>query len=155
MLTIRAIIPENPLNATELTNAITASLDEAAAGIKQDFEATVETWNEKPEFQIWSEEGRRAIFTENQIYDWVNNGTAPHEILPIRAQALRFMINSSPKTSYGKLSSTSGNPGDQEVLRRRVFHPGVFPRFFDLAVQTKWWELLPKIMQAKINAAIK
>jgi hypothetical protein len=58
---------------------------------------------------------------------FVHEGTRPHEILPVRARALRFTpstLNSAAGTGGGR--TASGGP----VFRKRVMHPGTEARPF-------------------------
>jgi len=64
---------------------------------------------------------------------YVEYGTRPHEILPVRAKALRFQVR------------------DRIVFARRVRHPGTWGRpFIGPAVEmTK--EILPELMREKLR----
>lgn len=156
MLQIRAIIPSEPaINPTELQAAIQAALDASANEIRLEFEKTVESWNEKPEFKVETAQNVRQIYTVNEIYTYVNDGTKPHEILPVRAHALRFITGGSPKTVPGFIGSGSGAVGSETVFSRGVNHPGTVARDFDVAIQEEWTERLPERMQAVINQVTK
>lgn len=153
MFSVKAIIPDSPaISPNLLMEAVNAALDESAKEVQGEFETTVETWNEKPVFRIVSGSHDRSIFTEHQIYDWVNNGTMPHAIFPVNKLALFFAIDSSPKTRMGMLGSAPGNPGTNFVFSYRgVYNPGVAPRGFDRVIWERWIDILPTRIQAAID----
>jgi hypothetical protein len=152
VLEIRSIIPDSPaINATELEATIQAILDSSANEVKQEFEKTVASWAEKPEFVVESAQFTRQIYTVNQVYDWVNNGTVPHAIFPVNKLALRFAIDGSPKTVPGFLGSGNGSKGSTFVFSRGVYNPGVTARDFDVTIAEEWSERLPDRMQAAID----
>jgi hypothetical protein len=157
MLRITAIIPSEPaINPTVLQEAIFSALEETSLEIKQAFEATVASWNEQPKF-IVERDGtgyQRLIYTVDQIYEWVNNGTPPHEILPIRAQALRFFTGGMAKTKPGALSSGPGMLGGNMVFAKMVNNPGITARDFDAKIQEEYDEIFPDRMQDSFNRAV-
>lgn len=154
MLSIRAIIPNEPaIDPVKLEQAVRQAVEEISLEVKEAFEATVASWNEKPKFTV-EESGTgfsRLIYTVDQVYEWVNNGTPPHEILPIRAQALHFMTGGMTKTKPGALSSGAGSMGSQSVFAKRVMNPGITARDFDVAIQEEFNERFPNRVQERIN----
>lgn len=149
-----AIIPESALaNPEALTGAVAKALDVAAQEIKAEFDSTHETWNTPVEFQIESPaQFSRNIYTRNLVYSWVNDGTPPHEILPVRARALAFMTGGASKTTPGSLAAGPGAPGGETIVRRSVHHPGVAARQFDLLIANTWQDgKFQQRLQAALN----
>lgn len=154
MFTVKAIIPDSPaINPEALLQAVNLALDESAKEVKGEFETTIESWNEKPSFTIESAQMTRQIYTVNQIYDWVNNGTEPHEILPVRAQALRFYTGGIAKTAIGSLGSRPGAEGGNLVFAKSAMNPGITAREFDRVIWERWLDILPARIQAAIDKA--
>lgn len=149
----QAIIPDRPLaDPAALGAELARVIDEAAQQIAKEFAGTVETWNEKPAFAVeTSAPLTRNIYTRNQIYEWVNDGTPPHEILPITAHALSFMTGGASKSSVGSLGARPGAEGSEHHFSRGVHHPGVAARQFDRLIEEAWLEIFPARIQAAID----
>lgn len=153
MFTVKAVVPDSPaINPSLLEQAVNVALSEAAEEVLKEFKTTIETWNEKPDFIIESAQFTRQVYTVNQIYDWVNNGTEPHEILPVRKQALRFYTGGVvAKTAIGSLGSRPGMEGTDVVFRKRVTDNFVKAREFDRVIWERWIDILPTRIQSAID----
>ena len=152
MFEIRVLVPEIPaFDPARMAEGIQNALDTTAEQIRTDFLTTVQTWNHNPEFKIDRGVWDRRIYTVDEIYAWVNNGTEPHTIAPVTKKALRFLTGGRAKTEPGFIGSTSGAVGSAEVVTKRVNHPGGRPRRFDEEIGNKWQEEFPAIMQQQIN----
>ena len=94
----------------ELLNA----LRKTARAIRKDFDKTIKTWDEKPVFGQKIELKRRYDFmavtveTASNQYKWVDEGTKPHIIKPVRAKVLAFPANYTPKTTPNVIGSKPG-----------------------------------------------
>ena len=111
--------------------------------IRHDFEQTVRTWEEKPEFKVTASKGlfkiKIKVETYDQVYMWVSRGTEPHEIEAINAETLAFRYGDyEPKTSPDRIDAIQGHDDGEMVYPRRVRHPGIEPRNFDKQIQEKW-----------------
>jgi hypothetical protein len=118
--------------------AINNALDETALAIKIDFDVTTQTWQERSKFVISKGAYFRDIYTSDSKYKFVNDGTRPHPIRPVRAQSLRFQEGYAAKTAPRIIASRQGGPFGQVVYREEVFHPGIQGRFFDEEIAGKW-----------------
>ncbi len=96
--------------------------------VKKDFLSTVSTWKKKPEFEIRDTRFGFDVFTDNDIFGYVDKGTRPHVIEPKKATVLAFSTGGSPKTRPGKFRAVSGKAGTNPVFAKRVQHPGTKPR---------------------------
>src|SRR5512146_308466 len=72
--------------------------------IKKDFQGTTKTWDHQPEFtSMVSLKGGVSVLvgTDDEIYNWVSNGTPEHEIGPVDADYLVFQPGYTTKTVPG------------------------------------------------------
>lgn len=151
---MKAIIPADFLLSPEkLLTAVEQGLDAAAEGALADFGVTVQTWKTPVNFDVKKAKFSRIIGTDSQIYEWVDGGTKPHPIRPVRASVLAFKTGGRPKSRVEKIVSRKGAPGKNQVFAKAVQHPGTEPRKFGETIQKKWEEQLPDILQRAIDAA--
>ncbi len=149
------IIPKNMIDPGKMARAVANALDGAARGALVDFKVTTQTWNHQPGFTIETPSpDERIVGTNSEIYNWVNNGTGAHTILP-RRKRLRFPSKFRPKSRPGAIRSNKGMRGGPIVYARAVRHPGIAARKFDEAIAKKWQQQLPIIMQRAIDAEVQ
>jgi len=131
---IVTIPPEITDLPARLKRGVEVGHQDVAAQVITDFQRTSATWQHKPQFTIVGSAGNvLTAGTDDQVYSWVNDGTPAHEIMA-HGKALTFMGGGSPKTAPGIIGSSSGSRGSGMVFRRRVHHPGVKARAFDVAI---------------------
>lgn len=154
MLKIKRLTPKK-LNESGMRLELLNALRKAARQIKKDYEATVATWDTDVKFkeQVSLKESAPSISitTDNEVYRYVNEGTKPHIIEPVRAKRLRFQSGYNAKTTPGVLSSKNGGANGDTVFSMRVKHPGTKARKFDEAVNQKW----EKQLRADLKDAMK
>lgn len=142
----------NKLDTKALRRVLEDHLLDMVEGMLTDYEATVATW-ETPvefEFEVASTENEltAVVGTNNQIYEWVNEGTgqaAGHRgdwyPIPSAPTGVAYQGQFSPKTRPGMLSSRGGGKtGPVNIIRAQVTHPGIEPRQFDETITEKWQE---------------
>lgn len=124
----------------ELLNA----LRDEAKDIITEYNKTVRTWRNKPEFTqaISLAGGDAAVLVtpdgpNRKQFEYVDLGTVPHIIRPVRATILRFRTGYSAKTSPGVIGSTGGGASGDVVYRPQVFHPGTEARRFSEIIQQR------------------
>lgn len=108
-----------------------------AAAIKKSFESTTSTWNTKVIFEIREiapGPGAR-IFTRNEIYYFVHEGTKPHDIYAKPGGRLWFMTPYGPKTQVGRISAGAGSVGSTQGIAAHVHHPGTKARSFNALIK--------------------
>jgi hypothetical protein len=137
----RAIIPR-PFNARLIRQQLERGMEEYNELVKQDFEATVETWEHEVEFHAEVKDTPQGLVaevsTEDEIYGYVNNGTDPHPIRAKNAKALAFPGGGYvAKTIPGMVGSQSGGPAGDTAFAKEVQHPGTEARKFDEAIKKK------------------
>lgn len=155
MATIRVVIQPIPWLRMD-KNAYTKGIQAAAAAIKVDFNVTTVTWNNRPSVTVTTESPARVlVWISNPVYYYVNFGTRPHDIRPVRAKALRFPSSFRPKSSMTRLSSGKGMKSSSMVFAKYVRHPGSKARQFDTRIATKWESQFPIIMQRTIRNSMR
>jgi hypothetical protein len=90
-------------------------------------EATVATWNDKPEFVTFLYEDQYpdlilATFTRNENYNRIEAGTPARLIVPRRKSFLRFKWPYHAKTRVRKMSSRQGYYGVNIATKLAVTH---------------------------------
>lgn len=136
---IEAIRPrKSPLIDTKaFTRELSKAVDKTANDMRGDFEKTTRTWDTDVKFYVrpkGGQIGRRdmviTVYTNNQIYQYVDEGTKPHIIRPKKASTLRFLSNHKAKTRPGFIGSSQGGSSGESVFSKEVMHPGTRPRNF-------------------------
>lgn len=137
--------------------ALLNEIRKQATAIKKEFKKTTATWKTDVEFEeIVSLRGpgpELLVFTDNEIYGYVNDGTEPHPIFPVRAKALAFQWGGkgsyTPKTSVRVIGSKAGGPSGPTVFRPYVQHPGTKGRHFDEEIERL---MRPRFKRAMVKA---
>jgi hypothetical protein len=138
-----------------LADAVIAMNQEVLA----DFEQTTATWEHPVRFTQNIEVGpnriEATVTTEDEIYGYVDKGTRPHLILPVRAKALRFQSGYKAKTIPNVIGSQSGGSFGDTVFSKGVMHPGTEARNFDEIIRKKWEPIFKQRTQAAMKTAAK
>lgn len=113
-----------------------------ARKVTKDYEATTATWTNKPKFEtvvsLRGGEAAMLVDTNDKIYGYVDQGTRPHIIRPVKAKRLAFAAGGSPKTQPGVIGSGAGSKGGTPVFAMAVNHPGTKAREFSKIIAAKW-----------------
>ena len=151
---IEAIKPKPVNRAKVFDQVIEKRYQQTAQAIKRDFDAITKTWDHEVKFTIrkTTRSGRRGITvtTNDRIFGYVNNGTEPHIITPVRARALHFQEGYTAKSRPGWIGSQDGGPFGDDVYAQQVNHPGTDARKFDVAIARR----RQKELQSKLNQDI-
>jgi len=138
------------------------ALRQAGRDIMADFEKTVASWDTKVvfEMQISLSGGLQVeVYTENEIYGYVDKGTRPHDIWPgfytgkSDKKVLAFSSTFSPKTIPGVIGSGPGSRGKVDTFRPYVKHPGTKARNFSEEIQKKWQTIFKTRMEQALKQA--
>jgi hypothetical protein len=156
-VTVRAIIPTGGtgFDASIAKKAIVNAMNGAAKAAKVDFDVTTQTWNNRPVFTIVAPTPfERQVMTDNEIYGYVDEGTKPHIIVPRTKKALAFFAGGyKAKTRVRVIGSKAGgSPPGINTIVPIVHHPGTDAREFSQAIEEKWNDRLPEILQRAIDA---
>ncbi len=122
----------NALNAKAIEAAVRRTMQQAADDAQKDFEATTQGWQHTVVFEQVPVADGIIVGTEDEIWQYQDEGTRPHPIVPRNATVLRFPA------------------GGRVVYTKRVNHPGTKPRGWSKMIATKWQRELP----LRINEAI-
>ncbi len=149
------LIKPKALNKKGMRLALLNAIRKQGTVIKKEFEKTTATWEKPVKFeQITSLRGpgpELLVFTDNEIYGYVNDGTRPHPIFPKKAKALRFQWGGkgsyTPKTAPRVIGSKAGGSSGPIVHRPYVQHPGTEGRHFD--------EEIEKLMRPRFKRAME
>ena len=122
--------------------AIENFLDAAAENIRIDLGTTVQTWRERPTFEIKKTgPDSREIGTDNLIYKFVSGGT--------KVRYATMTPDFIAKTRPGWIGSGAGRGGRAFVNKKKPM-PGIKARHFPKAIIKKWKPRLPGLMQRMI-----
>lgn len=146
-----------PTDTPQLRRDLEDALLVTVESMLRDYAATTATWETPVEFDfevaVDGDSFEAIVGTDNEIYEWVNNGTGQaagnrgdwYPIRPVNAEAIAYQSRFSPKTQPGVLRSQGGGKrGPVDVIRPEVFHPGIEPRNFDETITKKWQPLFEK-----------
>jgi hypothetical protein len=157
---LRPIIPRKPLyNVKAFDREMMNGLKDLGKNIEKTFEGTVENWETKVDFKVETEQNGSSmtltVYTTNEIYGYVNDGTRAHTIVPVRAPALRFASGFVSKTRPNSLRSGAGRSFGPMVTAKIVHHPGTTPRHFTKYIALKHTRDLFEHVQDAVNRAAK
>lgn len=122
---------------------------ETGKKIKKDFSTTVRGWRAKntagqkvkPTFNTKFSKNRQMlsinIFTRDDIYRFINDGTAPRMIFPAAKASLRFKPGYTASSSPGKIKSGKSRRTGAFMNATYVRHPGIEAREFDETIAKK------------------
>jgi hypothetical protein len=127
--------------------------------IKKDFEKTTATWDKKPKFEVVMAQRpdgpEVAVWTDNEVYGFVNFGTEEHIIEPVNAKVLAFPETYTAKTIPGVIGSQSGGSSGETVFAAYVLHPGTKARHFDREIARIWEPRFRREMEQGMRDAAK
>lgn len=133
--------------------------------VKKEYEKTVSTWSDKPEFgyEIGLDATGPTLIAGvtgggkgAEHWRYVNEGTKEHIILPKKKGGyLAFQSGYHAKTSPGLISSKSGGPYGEVVYSKGVIHPGTEAREFDKAIDKIMTPRFKREMEAAMRNAAK
>ncbi|MCC7208314.1 MAG: hypothetical protein IT323_13485 [Anaerolineae bacterium] len=128
-----------------MARAIENTLNGVALDVQVDFGVTVQTWKEKPKFNIKREKYARVISTSSKIYRFVTRGTKVRRAL--------MSPDFRPKTRNRWIGSNKGR-GGVVFISKRLKLPGIKAREFEETIQAKWQKQMPKTFQRAIDAEV-
>lgn len=112
------------------------------------FEATVATWDHSVEFKrdtkFTLDIKAIRLYTDDDIWNWVSQGTKEHPIYPKKSEFLHFQENFTPKTKKGWAGSQSGGKSGKWTHPRFVEKHKIEAREFEKAIAK---EARPKFKQ--------
>lgn len=146
MIDIKVLMPKKALfEPGKLSKIVENTLDEAATGIKMEFNRTTLTWSSRPEFKVDAYPGKRIIYTSNEVYRYVSGGTRVRRVVMVPG----FRAKSVP----GSLRANKGAGGVAFGPSKKIARPGIKARDFDITIQKRWKKQFPAQMQRAIDSA--
>lgn len=98
---------------------------------RRKYAQTYATWQHEPHFEQKvsltrsSREGGVEVWTDDEQYGYVENGTSPHPIVPHNPSGLlTYQRDFTPKTTPRVIGSSAGGKSGRWTRRRAVKHPG-------------------------------
>jgi hypothetical protein len=160
-LKMSVVIP-NPLNVSKMKHEFIELMRDMGEGIREEFEDTTKTWNTAVRFdpsttvpKVGTDSIVAETYTENQVYDWVSEGTESHPIFPRNAKALAFPGTFVPKTFPGIINSGAGFSGPVDQFRNWVGHPGVEARKFDRTIAVRQEKIFKESLKRTMKLVAK
>ncbi len=138
----------------KLITAVEEAMQEAADEGIALYEQCTSTWSKQPHFEATAVKDGYIIGTDDEIFQYVDEGTPPHIITPKRAKVLAFGAGGTPKSQPGVIGSRGGSRGSTKVFAHLVHHPGTEARNFTELVHKRTQDVLPVILAQKIGGAL-
>jgi len=153
MIEVKLIKPKRGLvDAKQLRQVIDAVYQETATGIRNDLRKATASWDTPVKIDIFRPPtGGFYIVVNSKIFELVDKGAKPHYITPVAARYLRFASDFKPKTKPRTLSSSSGGKSGEQVLAKKVRHPGFEGRQFLKTAQDKWQGTMVRRMNQRLE----
>lgn len=157
-------IPTKTLDATFVATALAQKQRNITAQeIIQDFEKTVEGWQERPQFTYRSIVNSQRVAIQvfptgrgKSQYELVSSGSPPHSITSKRPGGfLTFQTGYSSATTAGSLTSRSKRRFGGFMKPYYVNHPGFEAREFPKLIADKNKDKFAADMQDAVNEATK
>lgn len=144
--------------AAAMPNIVDDELYDIAKEMQGDFEKTTKTFEHGVEFEVTRIDGEAkgwGVSTDDEIWNWIDQGTPPHIIVPVNAPMLRFNQPFVPKTRVRNINSYKGEIGTMEVVAQEVHHPGVEAREFTEVIVERWQPKVGPRVRKKMNEGIE
>lgn len=142
-IVMKAVLPKL-LKQDAIRLALLNPMRKTGTDIRQDFDKTTRTWEDKPRFTITrnlnSREGflRVWVWTEHQHFIWVNEGTRAHYV-PKFGKATMAFRKYKAKTRVRVIESGAGGRFGPTIVRTgRWKVSGIKAREFDKVLKKKW-----------------
>jgi len=152
-ISLVAIKPKKT-KAFDFAALMNTQLDAEALEIKKDLEGLVSTWKHKPKFTIGRVLATRTVGTNDKIFEYVDEGTRPHIIRPVKAKALRFNTKFKSKSVPNRFIARPGASSPPVAYAQVVHHPGTQARGFIKLVSKRSQARVGRRFQTAINKAV-
>ena len=131
MPSFTAIVPNRVNRRSIVQRYLHGAEQQTVEAVKRDLEQTMRTWKRKSRITVKVERGKHTIYrfyVDGKVWNWLDQGTRPHIIVPVRAKMLRFQKGFVAKTQVGRLASGQGGKFGPYTFRDVVLHPGTKAR---------------------------
>ncbi len=153
---LKPIKPKGKMfDLSRIERAIKTAMQKTAQEAVEDYEQCVATWKHKPSFEITATKDGAVVGTDDEIFEYVDEGTRPHTIQVKNGRVLRFRTGYQAKTRPGTIGSSSGGESGGVVYTPKpIQHPGTKARNFTKLVQRKAQNTLPVILAQELGGAL-
>lgn len=155
LLKFKKIRPKS-FNENAFVQSFNRAIKSFANDVQKDFNLTTKSWNHNVDWENIQVASLSQVYfkvtTVDQIYTWVNSGTATgrggstYEIHPRNKNILAYRENFQPKTTPGLIGSFSGGRTGNYTLRSYTVHPGMRAREFDKTIKKHYSPLFKPAM---------
>jgi hypothetical protein len=154
-------VPEIILDSSSIRSEIKSKMrSKTGPEIRDEFEKTVEGWDNAPNFNVTVYDSVNSIITHvfpsgagTTQYERVNEGAPPHRITPRRRGMLRFQTGYRPATSPRVIGSRAKSRFGNFISTPSVNHPGFEARKFDETIAEAYADTFAEDMQEAIRVA--
>lgn len=119
-------------------NSFFNAASEMAEDVKREFEDSTSKWKDKPAFKssvkASSDNIEINVGTENLIFKFVDEGTAPHIIKPVRAKVLHWVDPESGGDRFATLVHHPGYAGSKITEHISAIFSELMPDYFEQAL---------------------
>lgn len=133
---IPKLLPQNVFD-----KAFERASREMEKDVKAAFKDAVKDWKHQPEWRGYVRIGSDEIFisvgTTDEIFKYVDEGTRPHIIRPVRARVLHWV-----------------DPSGQDIFAKIVHHPGTKAQEISKSIHDIWIGLMPDYFDKYLVQAI-
>ncbi len=113
---------------SSVLHSVEAGLDLAANQVKEKMLEPTSTFSIRPVVEIEKAPLKREIFTTDQKYIWLDQGTRPHVIEARNPRGRLKFQGRTPKTTPFNFTASQGGSNGEVQFAKRVQHPGTDPR---------------------------
>lgn len=142
------------LTADKVRRVVKDALDDVSSDVLRDFVETTASWQHKPVFQRRATADGVEVYTDDEIFTWVDRGTPAHDIVAKNAPRLAFQSQYTAKTTPGNIASRSGGKSGPFVFAKKVRHPGTEPRKFTETIMRRRQTLLKKRIEEGLRKIV-
>lgn len=143
-------IKPKALDIDGMYGEIMDAANKAADEILAQFEMTVVTWTNPPDFErivdLDSSGISTLVGTDDRIYKFINDGTSVRHAL--------MSDDWVSKTQPGRMTSRTGS-GHVVAVSKKIVRPGIEPRKFDQQIQKDWKKKYKRHMEVAMKNARK
>lgn len=123
--------------AAQVDSAVKAQLLREQKKNARELQRATATWKNPLQLEIDDTDEGATISTDDQRYEWVDEGTKPHDIRPRNARVLRFLPGNGVRSEIARRKNNAARRDAQAVYTRQVRHPGIKPRSITERVMAK------------------
>ena len=114
--------------AKQIIDGINKNVAKQQKIFARDVKKATAAWKTPLELELDDDNGSVTISTDDDRYKWVDEGTKPHEIRPVRAKVLRFTSGSGVRSEIARRKAKGARRDVGVTYATSVSNPGIRPR---------------------------